>query len=42
MTKKRTLLFFPVLALLLAGCIKDFPIDFNPKHNQEPVKINFT
>ncbi|MEJ7739502.1 MAG: hypothetical protein WKF97_18925 [Chitinophagaceae bacterium] len=42
MTKKRTLLFFPVLALLLAGCTKDFPIDFNPKHPPAPVQINFT
>ncbi len=42
MTKKRTLLFFPVLALLLAGCIKDFPIDFNTEHPKAPVQINFT
>lgn len=42
MTKKIMLLFFPAFALLLAGCTKDFPIDFNPKHPKAPVQINFT
>lgn len=42
MTKKLTLLFFPALVLLLAGCKKDLPVDLDPKHPKAPVQINFT
>ncbi len=42
MTKKLILLFFPALALLLAGCSKDLPIDLDPKKPRTPVQINFT
>jgi sugar lactone lactonase YvrE len=42
MTKKLTLLFFPALALLLAGCDKIFPFDFDHKDPSPPVQINFT
>jgi hypothetical protein len=37
---KSPLLLLPVL--MLASCYKELHIDFNPKHNQEPVQINFT
>jgi sugar lactone lactonase YvrE len=40
MTKKLTRLFFPTLALLLAGCDKFF--DFDHKHPHLPAEITFT
>lgn len=42
MIKKLTLLFFPALVLLLTGCKKDLPIDFDPKGHKTSVQINFT
>ncbi|MEJ7737251.1 MAG: hypothetical protein WKF97_07485 [Chitinophagaceae bacterium] len=42
MTKKITLLFSTALVLLLTGCYKNLPIDFDPKHSTKPVQINFT
>ncbi len=42
MIKKPKLLFFPALALLLTGCKKDLPVDFDLKGHKAPVHINFT
>ncbi|MBD0349652.1 MAG: hypothetical protein ICV65_00715 [Flavisolibacter sp.] len=42
MTKKLTLLFFTALALVLASCKKNLPVDLNPKNPKAPVQINFT
>ncbi len=39
MTKKLILLFFPALALLLAGCSKDLPIDLDPKNQERQYRL---